>query len=192
MFGTTDFWANQAYKVTPLKEKRLEKIIDTIGKCINAALPVAETAVNVCASRHRRTDEELSRDTTGTDKAAVEFQHCKGVALASALNTAQRQPGVYILYLDGVPMKCGRASYDGGIAWRFRQYYNLNYDDRARRGDCWSVTKQNRDRITVAWQCCPASKCHELEYKLFKKYGKGAWAQRAPASCDTNDWDLLI
>lgn len=44
----------------------------------------------------------------------------------------------------------------------------------------------------VSWQCCPVSKCKELEYKLFAKYGKGPWGLRAPAKCPDNSWELLI
>lgn len=144
----------------------------------------------------RRTDEELRSNTSGLDKVARDFQHANSVPLLSALQTAESIPGVYILWLDGVAMKCGRASYDkgaqSGVRWRLKQYYDLNYDDRARNGEYWSVSPDNKDKIVVSWQCCPISKCNELEYKLFQKYGKGPWALRAPANCQDDTWDLLI
>lgn len=89
-------------------------------------------------------------------------------------------------------MKCGRAAYSQGIRWRFVQYYNLNYDNKARSKDYWSISKANRDRIKVSWQACIISKCKELEYKLFRKYGKGEWAKRAPTNCSEDSWPLFI
>ena len=171
---------------------RLESIISTVTQCVSAAMPVVDSAIELHSRNHRRTDSELSLDTSGTDKSANEFQRYEQIPLQVAINLAQSTPGVYVLRLDGRVMKCGRASYSGGVAWRLRQYYNLNYDARAQNGDHWSVTKENRDNVTVSWQCCPASKCNELEYKLFQKYGKGEWAQRAPVSCPTDSWALLI
>lgn len=147
---------------------------------------------NKMSSGHRRTDDELSKDMSGLDKKPRDFEYCRNVRLCDAVNSASSNTGVYILIINGCVMKCGRAAYGQGIKWRFRQYYNLNYDDRARRGDYWSVSEQNRDEIIVSWQCCPVSVCKELEYKLFKKYGKGPWGLRAPASCNTNLWELLI
>ena len=193
MFDTHPSTSNQV-PIAPLSnQSSAERLVTIIGKCINAALPLVETASEIYAKkRHRRTDEELSRDSSGTDKNATDYQYRKQMPLPAAINCAQSVSGVYVLYLNGTPMKCGRASYSGGVAWRLRQYYNLNYDDRARIGDYWSVSQENRDRVMVSWQCCPASKCHELEYKLFQKYGKGAWAHRAPVACNTNSWDLLI
>lgn len=141
---------------------------------------------------HRRTDAELEMDESGIDKSPSDYQYQKNVRLSEARNIANGMPGVYVLYLDDSVMKCGRAAYKSGVRWRLAQYYNLNYDDRARRGDYWSVTEENRDHIMVSWQCCPVSKCRELEYKLFKKYGKGIWAKRAPQHCDMDTWELLI
>lgn len=140
----------------------------------------------------RRTDYDLEKDNTGLDKKPRDYQYRKNVSLSEAIQTADSCTGVYILYLNGQVMKCGRATYGQGVRWRFVQYYNLNYDDRARRGDLWSVTKENRDSVMVSWQCCPVSKCKELEYKLFAKYGKGPWGLRAPAKCPDNSWELLI
>lgn len=85
-----------------------------------------------------------------------------------------------------------QAAYSNGVRWRLSQYYNLNYDNRARRGEYWSVSEENRDNITVSWQCCPQAVCQELEYKLFEKYGKGPWAHRAPKFCTDDRWKLLI
>lgn len=193
MFNSNPFSLGQLPTATFSGANKIECLVNTIGKCINAALPVVEAASEIHTKKHhRRTDEELNQDTSGTDKFAKDFQHRKQMPLSAAMNCAQSSPGVYVLYLNGIPMKCGRASYSGGVSWRLRQYYNLNYDNRARMGDYWSVSPQNRNNIMVSWQCCPPSKCHELEYKLFKKYGKGAWAQRAPVSCDTDSWALLI
>lgn len=83
------------------------------------------------------------------------------------------------------------AAYGQGLAWRFTQYYNLNYDDKARAGEYWSIIEENRDEVRVSWQACPESKCEELEYKLFQKYGKGKWAQRAPRQAG-DSWELRI
>lgn len=193
MFNSSPFSLGQLPTVPLSGPSKLEKIVTILGKCVDAALPIVDATSEVRAKKHhRRTDEELNHDTTGTDKSVHDFQCCKQIPLSAAMNCAQSVPGVYVLYLNGSPMKCGRASYSGGVSWRLRQYYNLNYDDRARMGDYWSISPNNRDNIMVSWQCCPPSKCHELEYKLFQKYGKGAWAQRAPASCDTDSWELLI
>lgn len=179
------------------KWQKAEKIISKISRCVNAALPAVKTvAKGIEKASHRRTDEELESCYTDTDKRPKEFQHEQGIPLSVAIYSADNRPGVYVLRLNGQVMKCGRASYDKGsscgVAWRLRQYYNLCYDDRSRKGECWSVNSGNRDKITVSWQCCPVSKCHELEYKLFKKYGKGPWAHRAPISCGQDSWKLLI
>lgn len=143
-------------------------------------------------TKNRRTDAELERDRTGIDQSARSFQHMQNIRLPDAVDMADNSPGVYVLYLNGNVMKCGRAAYGQGIHWRLQQYYSLNYDDRAREKDFWSVSPQNRDSIMVSWQCCPVSKCKELEYKLFKKYGKGPWGLRAPQNCSEDSWELLI
>ena len=143
-------------------------------------------------TKNRRTDAELERDRTGLNRRARDFQYRERVRLPEALEIAESTPGVYILFLNGKVMKCGRAAYGQGIHWRFQQYYSLNYDDRARNKDYWSVSPSNRDSIMVSWQCCPVSKCKELEFKLFRKYGKGPWGLRAPQSCSENSWELLI
>lgn len=193
MFSLKPFSLEQLPTAPLSRPSKLENLLNTFNKCVDAAVPVVDTVSEYHAKKHhRRTDEELSYDTSGTDKFAKDFQHHKQMPLSAAINSAQNSPGVYVLYLNGVPMKCGRASYSGGVSWRLSQYYNLNYDNRARMGDYWSVSPENRDNIMVSWQCCPPSKCHELEYKLFRKYGKGAWALRAPVSCDTDSWKLLI
>lgn len=140
----------------------------------------------------RRSDEELELDKEGEERRPEDFNYNRGLRLSDAKLCAPGQPGVYVLYLNGRVMKCGRAAYCQGLRWRFTQYYNLNYDDRARNGDCWSVNLSNRDSIIVSWQACPVSKCKELEYKLFKKYGKGPWGLRAPNSCNVDTWELLI
>lgn len=143
-------------------------------------------------NHRRRTDEELEKDNIDSNKKPRDFQCRKKIKLSNAIYDADTYTGVYILYLNGKVMKCGRAAYQTGVRWRLKQYYNLNYDDRARKGYLWSVTMENRDDIEVSWQCCPVSKCKELEYKLFQKYGKGEWAYRAPAKCDKDEWELLI
>lgn len=140
----------------------------------------------------RRSDKEIGQDRTGIDKNPEDFPCCTDCLLSEAVHRASSETGVYILFLDGQVMKCGRAAYRQGVRWRMVQYYNLNYDGKAQRGDCWSVSLQNRDRVRASWQCCPAAKCRELEYKLFQKYGKGPWAKRAPASCGEDTWPLLI
>ncbi len=140
----------------------------------------------------RRTDEELSKDKTGTDRTAQSYDHNTKISLPVAMHQADNSPGVYILWLDGSVMKCGRSSQAGGVRKRLLEYYRLDYDKRAKSGEHWAVTSENRDNVLVSWQCCPISKCHELEYKLFKKYGKGPWAHRAPDNCDEDSWELLI
>ncbi len=160
---------------------KLKSLSETIEKMNNGS------SVN----HNRRTDDDFNSEKLG-NKRPSEYQIRNDVSLSSAKNTANNEPGVYILYLDGNVMKCGRAAYGQGVKWRFTQYYNLNYDNKARNGDCWSVSKENRDRVTVSWQCCPAAVCQELEYKLFRKYGKGPWAERAPAYCKNDRWELLI
>ena len=143
-------------------------------------------------ARIRRTDEELSKDQTGTERSADSFDHNNYISLSDAMSQASNEPGVYILWLNGTVMKCGRSSQAGGVRKRLLEYYRLDYDKRAKAGDYWAVTQDNRDNVVVSWQCCPISKCHELEYKLFQKYGKGPWAHRAPNSCSEDSWELLI
>ena len=153
----------------------------------------ASANIQALASHIRRTAEEFAENTTGMERSPKSYSIKRNVPLRSACQTAPSEPGVYILYLHGQIMKCGVATYGQGIRWRFVQYYNLNYDDKARDGDYWSVSPQNRDSVTVAWQACPQRVCNELEYKLFQKYGKGEWAKRAPRSSATgSEWELLI
>lgn len=163
-------------------------------KDVNSAGKTATTSKSGSSqtTRKRTTDKEFSERRKGTDKNPRDFQYQNNVSLPQAKSIAKNEPGVYVLRLNGRVMKCGRAAYGQGVRWRLTQYYNLNYDARAQKGDHWSVNERNRDSVRVSWQCCPASACQELEYKLFKKYGKGEWAQRAPQSCGTNSWELLI
>ena len=147
---------------------------------------------NADAKKHRGTKEEFRSDHTGMGKRPDSYFVARRVSLSRACHIAPREPGVYILYLDGQVMKCGVATYSQGLQWRFTQYYNLNYDDKARDGDYWSVSPSNRDDVKVSWQACPKRVCDELEYKLFRKYGKGPWAKRAPSSLATDEWELLI
>jgi hypothetical protein len=148
--------------------------------------------INNLKAKKRRSDEELSKDKTDIERPVKSFDHDTNVPLSIAIQRAESSPGVYILWLNGCVMKCGRSSQGGGVRKRLQEYYRLDYDNRAKQGDYWSVTAENREDIVVSWQCCPISKCHELEYKLFKKYGKGPWAQRAPESCDEDSWELII
>lgn len=143
-------------------------------------------------SRHRSTKEEFRSNCTGMDMQPESYSTARRVPLSMACDDAPGEPGVYILFLHGAVMKCGVATYSQGLRWRFTQYYNLNYDDRARSGEYWSVSPDNRDDIEVSWQACPKRVCDELEYKLFRKYGKGPWAKRAPSSLATDEWKLLI
>ena len=144
------------------------------------------------SSNHRSTKEEFRSNRTGMDRRPDSYSVRKHVLLSRACNIAPSEPGVYILFLHGEVMKCGVATYSHGLQWRFTQYYNLNYDDRARDGEYWSVSPDNRDDVKVSWQACPKRVCDELEYKLFRKYGKGPWAKRAPSSLATDEWELLI
>lgn len=140
----------------------------------------------------RRTDNQIYSDKRGMNRAPESYQVVRSVSLSSATTMANSEPGVYVLYLNGRVMKCGRAVYSQGVRWRMQQYYSLKYDARAQRGDYWAINQRNRDSVVVSWQCCPPAACKELEYKLFKKYGKGPWALRGPENCSTNDWKLLI
>ncbi len=172
----------------------LDDLLNTISSCVSTATSAGVSIMDYGESRKqiRRTDAEINSDLSGTDKSPYEYQYNLGMPLKNAINVANNGPGVYVLYLDGRAMKCGRAAYGQGVAWRLRQYYNLNYDDRSRSGEHWSVNEENRDRVIVSWQCCPVSKCGELESKLFEKYGKGEWAKRAPIFLGSNSWELLI
>lgn len=140
----------------------------------------------------RRTDEELSKDKSGIETPAESYQRNENIPLSCAMNQASNEPGVYILWLNGNVMKCGRSSQFGGVRKRLLEYYRLDYDKKAKAGEYWAVTFENRDNVMVSWQCCPISKCHELEYKLFQKYGKGPWAHRAPSNFEEDTWELLI
>jgi hypothetical protein len=153
---------------------------------------VNRNSSNAGIGKHRGTKEEFRSDHTGMERRPGSYSIEKRVPLSRACHIAPREPGVYILYLDGQVMKCGVATYAQGLRWRFTQYYNLNYDDKARDGDYWSVSPSNRDDVKVSWQACPKRVCDELEYKLFRKYGKGPWAKRAPSSLATDEWELLI
>ena len=143
-------------------------------------------------TKRRGTKEDFRKDRANMDKDPRSFSIGRDVNLNTATRQAPSQEGVYIIYLDGEVMKCGTATYSQGLRWRFTQYYNLNYDDKARSGNYWSVSPENRDRVKVSWQACPKRVCDELEYKLFRKYGKGQWAKRAPANLATDEWELLI
>ena len=182
---------NERERILLQKEKEIEQA-EKRGQVTQEYIAAQRAKLNQEKSRIRRTDEELSKDRTGTDRPAKSFEYNNSVPLSSAMNRAATEPGVYILWLDGIAMKCGRSSQNGGVRKRLLEYYGLRYDDKARAGDYWSVSPENRDDVVVSWQCCPISKCHELEYKLFKKYGKGPWAQRAPNACEEDSWELLI
>ncbi len=164
----------------------------TLRRQMERASEKYEKAMAERTRRTRRTDSELEKDRAGVNQSARSFQYQQNVRLPDAVDMAENAPGVYVLYLNGSVMKCGRAAYGQGVHWRLQQYYSLNYDDRARDKDYWSVSPQNRDSVMVSWQCCPVSKCKELEYKLFRKYGKGPWGLRAPQSCSEDSWELLI
>lgn len=189
------------------KEKEYERKVDAYEKKVDnyeknalnvdkekvkKARSKIERARNITDGGHRSTDEEYENDISESNMSPYDFECKKNIPLREAISCADNHQGVYVLYLNGRVMKCGRAAYAQGVRWRFVQYYNLKYDKRAQQGDHWAVTENNRDDIVVSWQCCPVSKCKELEYKLFKKYGKGPWAFRAPAKCDSDSWKLLL
>lgn len=186
--------AQRRYELIEKREKCIKEFekkhpgVNT-EKLQNAKAQVAKAKGTI---KNRRTDSELERDKSGTNLKPRDFQYAKKVPLAQAVSQADSITGVYVLYLNGNVMKCGRAAYGQGVRWRLQQYYSLNYDDRARQHDYWSISPENRDSILVSWQCCPVSKCKELEYKLFRKYGKGPWGLRAPVSCSDNSWEVLI
>ena len=83
--------------------------------------------------RKRRTDIEFENDASEINMRPSDFQVVKNMPLSVAKTLSQAHEGVYILYLNGAVMKCGRAAYGQGIKWRFTQYYNLNYDERAQK-----------------------------------------------------------
>ncbi len=152
----------------------------------------ASYSSSTSSSKHRGTKEEFRSDMTGMDRSPSSYSIGKRIPLRRAINQAPSEEGVYIIWLHGEVMKCGVATYGQGLHWRFTQYYNLNYDDRARKGDYWSISPDNRDDVEVSWQACPKRVCDEMEYKLFQKYGKGPWAKRAPSKLATDEWTLLI
>lgn len=127
----------------------------------------------MASTKKRSTDLDYEKNRKGMSSRPEDFDVRRNVPLSQASSSAPGEPGVYILYLNGQVMKCGRAAYAKGIRWRMQQYYSLKYDGRAQHGDCWAVDENNRDRVMVSWQCCPVAVCKELEYKLFQKYGKG-------------------
>ena len=169
-------------------------MLNRISACTDQVASVTQTLgdLNNGSKRIRRTAADISGDSSGTEKTVHEYQCCINVLLKNATNLAENIPGVYVLYLNGQVMKCGRAAYGQGVAWRLRQYYGLKYDNPSRAGQYWSVNEENRDMVTVSWQCCPVCKCEELESKLFQKYGKGDWARRAPIYTGSDTWELLI
>lgn len=183
---------NNGEKISKEEIDRLNRMKQKVKSMDEAKKQSKSEPSKNAANRYRRTDADFERNSVGQDKSPHSFSHKTGVSLEQACKIAPNETGVYIIYLNGRIMKCGRAAYDQGIRWRFVQYYNLNYDDRARKGDCWSISQNNRDDVTVSWQACPVSKCKELEYKLFDKYGKGDWAKRAPSNCSEDSWPLLI
>jgi len=159
---------------------------------LNAASTIAEVSQVISSNGHRRSDAAIARSSAGLNATSNSFQVRHNVPLKEAARIADRQPGVYVLRLNGQVMKCGRAVFGAGVRWRMQQYYNLNYDGRAQQGNYWAVSPTNRDMVTVSWQCCPESKCKELEAKLFQKHGKGPWGLRAPAYTNEDTWDLRI
>ena len=185
---------NRKCKEVNRKVKDYNRKIDEYERNGGDKQKVAQARAKVAniTTKTRSTDAQFASNAEGMDKSPSDFQCVRTVPLSSAIDMADDQPGVYILYLNGKVMKCGRAAYSNGVRWRLSQYYNLNYDNRARCGEYWSVSEENRDNITVSWQCCPQAVCQELEYKLFEKYGKGPWAHRAPKFCTDDRWKLLI
>lgn len=132
---------------------------------------------------HRRTDSDAASSALDwhTDKATV--SDCHHNSLKNA-RFSSNKPGVYILRLNGVLLKVGSAEI--GVRMRMQQYYDMNPYCGLKE-----INLKNRDKITVDWQDCPKCKCNELESKLFRKYGKGIWAQRSP-HCVSDTWKLLI
>ncbi len=168
-------------------EEKIDRYEQTHPNADQEKIKAAREKIN---NFKRRTDGEIAADSQYADLKPRDFQYKCDIPLEDAIRMADSKPGVYVLYLNGQQMKCGRAVI--GVSMRLSQYYHLNYDDRARQGEYWSVNEQNKNQVTVSWQCCPPQKCQELEYKLFKKYGKGPWAKRMPSSCNSNSWELLI
>lgn len=163
-----------------------------IQDVVNIANTIADVTQVIMGNNHRRSDADISRSTAGLRTNPSHYQVMQNIPLKDATRMASNQPGVYVLRLNGQVMKCGRAVYGSGVRWRMQQYYNLGYDDRAQHGNYWAVSPTNRDQVTVSWQCCPESKCKELEAKLFDKYGKGPWGLRAPALTNDDTWGLRI
>lgn len=178
------------------KVKKYEAVNGVSQKTIEGRqkIEAARAKLSSSGGRVRKTDSDFENSVSKANEGSPrDYQYRSNIPLSIAIDEAASKPGVYVLILNGKVMKCGRAAYGQGIRWRLRQYYNLNYDNKAREGQHWSVSNENKDDIRVSWQCCPASRCQELEYKLFQKYGKGPWARRAPSSIGNNDdWELLI
>lgn len=93
-------------------------------------------------------------------------------------NIGYKDPGVYILRINGQIKKVGSAKI--GIKKRMQQYYGLNP---------WCglnkyINTANRDLIEVTFQTCDKKDCTELESKLFDKYDikKMPWAKRRARS----------
>lgn len=168
-----------------VKNISLQDVLDTA----NFITEVSQTNSN---NSHRRSDAAIANSTAGLHANPNSYQVMHNILLGNAIRLANNQPGVYVLRLNGKVMKCGRAVYSAGVRWRLQQYYNLKYDGRAQHGDQWSVTSANRNQVRVSWQCCPESKCKELEAKLFHKYGKGPWGLRAPGLTQEDTWPLRI
>ena len=161
MFGRTKLkpGPTQCFGVSARSEGfgDLGALCKTLAEVVRAAAPLVEGFSDM-RKRNRRTDAEFSSDSSELDRTPRDFQYQTDVPLSEACHLAEHSPGVYVLYLNGAVMKCGRAAYAQGVAWRFKQYYNLNYDKKSQEGDTWSVSAENRDLVTVSWQCCPVSK----------------------------------
>ncbi len=131
----------------------------------------------------RRTDSEIASSALKWHNNKAVHSDCHHDSLKNAKLSAN-MPGVYILTMNGVLLKVGRAEI--GVRMRMQQYYDMNPYCGLKE-----INVYNRDRINAIWQNCPKCKCTELESKLFKKYGKGIWAQRSP-HCTSDTWELLI
>lgn len=143
------------------------------------------------ANEARRTDEELANNQIGLELLAEDYLHGKGYSLLDARTEVYYgKPGVYVIWLNGKVMKCGRAV---KLGERLGQYYRIAHDKRAQEGNSQTITLSTRDDVVVDFQHCPLSKITELEARLTDRYGKGPWASRNSSWGNKSEtWKLLI
>lgn len=118
------------------KVKEYNRKIDEYERNGGDKQKVAQARAKVAniTTKTRSTDAQYASNAEEMDKSPSDFQCVRNVPLSSAIDMADNQPGVYILYLNGKVMKCGRAAYSNGVRWRLSQYYNLTGQDAVNTG----------------------------------------------------------